>query len=73
MGIAIDDLILRSALLGFILVCDSYYHNSKGLVCYVISFYNQYSYGKFSIFPFFHIQYTPATYTTSKKEISTLI
>ena len=36
-------------MVGFSLLCDSYYYIKKGLVSYVLSFYNEYSYGKLSI------------------------
>ena len=49
-SIAIDDLILRSALLGFSLLRTSYYYEIKGLVCYVYSVYNTYSYGELSVY-----------------------
>ena len=47
----IINIFLRSDLVGLSLLSDNYYHKSKGLVCYVISFYNQYSYGRLSLFP----------------------
>ena len=48
-GIVVVDIISRSALVGFILLCASKYYYRKGLVCYVLLFYNQYIYGELSI------------------------
>ena len=57
----IFDLILRSALVGFSLLCASDYYDIKGRVCYVLFFYNQYSYGELSILVLFLLsQDTPA-------------
>ena len=57
----IDDLIPRSALVGLIMLraSDDFYR--KGPVCYIITFYNEYSYSELSIlFLFILSQYKPA-------------
>ena len=46
----IVDLISRSALVGFIMLRASYYYKKKGILCYVYSVYNIYSYGELSIY-----------------------
>ena len=46
------DPILRSNLVGFSLLCASDYYGRKGTVCYVLTFYSQYSYGELSIFSY---------------------
>ena len=60
-SIVIVDLISRSALIGFILLWAIYYYNRIGIVCYVYSVYNPYSYSDLSMYVFFMLsQYTPA-------------
>ena len=49
----IVDLILRSALVGFSMLHAIDYYDRKGLVCYVLFFYNKYSYSELSIFVLF--------------------
>ena len=49
----IVDIISRSALVGFSLLHDRDNYDRKGLVCYVLSVYNQYIYGELSIFVLF--------------------
>ena len=47
-------------MVGFSLLCASYYYNLKGLVCYVCLVYNIYSYDELSIYVFFMLlRYTP--------------
>ena len=43
-SIAIIDLIFGSALVGFSLLCVSYYYNWTGIVCYVYLVYNIFNY-----------------------------
>ena len=45
----IVDIIPRSALVGFSLLRARGYYYKKGAVCYVLTFYSQYSYGELSI------------------------
>ena len=52
-SIAIVDLIVRGALVVFSLLRASYFYNLKGLVCYVYSVYNPYSYCELSIYVLF--------------------
>ena len=59
--IAIVDIILRSVLVGFSLLCASDYYNRKRDVCYILTFYSQYRYGELSIlFLFILSRDTPA-------------
>ena len=57
----IVDLILRSALVGFSLLCASDYFDREGTVCYTLTFYDQYSYSELSIlFLFILLRDAPA-------------
>ena len=49
----IVDLVLRSALVEFSLLCAIYHYDRKGIVGYVYSVYNPYRYGELSLYVLF--------------------
>ena len=49
----IVDLVLRSALVGFSLLCAIYHYDRKGIVGYVYLVYNPYRYGELSLYVLF--------------------